>query len=106
MEPGVSPTNKVDLMYTKWSEVQHACGQSRLYGGMHFSKAVPAGEELCTGVASLIVDRVSLLKSGDPSGMLADLDDTSITVKKSTGDCVNDSVFILDIIGGFISGLI
>ena len=81
IEPGTTPANDIDFVYTKWSEVQLACGQSRLTGGMHFSKAVPAGVELCTGVASLIVSRVELLKSGDAKGALADLDDTSITVK-------------------------
>jgi hypothetical protein len=80
-EPGTTPANDVNLEYTKWSEVQHACGQSRFYGGMHFSKAVPAGEELCTGVASLIVKRAELLKLGEVTGALADLDDTAITVK-------------------------
>ena len=81
MEPGVSPAESLEMFYTKWSEVQHTCGQSRLYGGMHFSKAIPAGEELCTGVASLIVERANLLKDGDANGALADLNDTSIKVK-------------------------
>jgi hypothetical protein len=43
------------LEYFNWSnDIQRACGQSRLHGGMHFSKAVPAGEELFTRIASLI----------------------------------------------------
>jgi len=83
IEPGVTPKNDVNIVYTKWSDIQKACSQSRLYGGMHFSKAVPAGEELCTGVASLITKRAELLKIGDVSGALADRDDTSITVKFS-----------------------
>ena len=52
-EPGVAPKYDVDLVYTKWSDIQSACGQSRLYGGMHFSKAVPAGEDLCVLVSHL-----------------------------------------------------
>jgi hypothetical protein len=50
-------------MYIKWSEDQHSCGQSRLYGGMYFLKhyiLIPVGEELCTGVASLIVERATI----------------------------------------------
>jgi len=81
VEPGTTPANTIDFVYSKWSEARLACGQSRLYGGMHFSKAVPAGVELCTGVASLIMSHVELLKSGDAKGALADLDDTLITVK-------------------------
>lgn len=80
-EPGVAPIKKIDLVYSTWSEVQHTCGQSRLNGGMHFSKAIPAGEELCTGLAYLIVGRANLLKAGDANGALADFNDTSITVK-------------------------
>ena len=81
IEPGMTPAEPISMFYTKWSEVQHSCGQSRLYGGMHFSTAVPAGEELCSGVASLIVERANLLKDGDASGAFADLNDTSIEVK-------------------------
>ena len=73
------------LQYSNWSDIQRACGQSRLYGGMHFSKAVPAGEELCTGIASLIVNRAEALKMGDVNGSLANLENTSIIVKKSAG---------------------
>lgn len=76
-----------DINPTKWirytqSDVQQACGQSRLCGGMHFSKAIPVGEQLCSGVAALVVNRAELLKQGDANGALADIDDTSIIVKK------------------------
>ena len=84
IEPGVTPKTDINLVYTKWSDIQSVCGQSRLYGGMHFSKAIPAGEELCTGVASLVVNRAELLKIGDMKGALADRDDVKeITVKSS-----------------------
>ena len=73
------------LQYSNWSDIQRACGQSRLHGGMHFSKAVPAGEELCTGIASLIVNKAEALKVGDVNGSLANLEDTSIVVKESSG---------------------
>ena len=48
---------------------------------MHYSKAIPAGEELCTGLAYLIVGSANLLKAGNANSALADFDDTSITVK-------------------------
>ena len=37
-EPGATPKERLELIYEKWSDVQDACGTSRLYGGMHFSK--------------------------------------------------------------------
>ena len=43
-EPGASPASDINFKFFKWSEIQEVCGQSRLHGGMHFSKAVPAGE--------------------------------------------------------------
>ena len=48
---------------------------------MYFSKAVPAGEELCTEVASLIVKKAERLKVGSARGRLANPNDTSIIVK-------------------------
>lgn len=83
-EPGVTPSVDLELTYDKWSKVQNICGVSRLYGGMHFSKAVPAGEELCTGLADLVVHRAELLVEGDTSGTLVDLDNTNIEIKSVT----------------------
>ncbi len=82
VEPGVSPSNLIEFKFEKWSEIQNECGQSRLDGGMHFSKAIPAGEQLCSGLAALVINRTELLKTGNANGALADLDDTSITVKR------------------------
>lgn len=92
-EPGKTPQADMDLFYSTWSEVQEACGQSRLYGGMHFSKAIPAGEELCSGLSSLIVGRAEMLKQGDPSGALADFNDVSISVKGDQHDCEGNVLF-------------
>ena len=33
IEPGTTPANDIDFVYNKWSDVQLACGQSRLTGG-------------------------------------------------------------------------
>ena len=82
-EPGAVPASDMILQYSNWSDIQRACGQSRLHGGMHFSKAVPAGEELCSGIASLIVNKAEALKLGDENGSFAKFQDTSIIVKKS-----------------------
>ena len=39
-EPGITPANNITFVFNKWSEVQDACGQSRLHGGMHFTRGV------------------------------------------------------------------
>jgi len=80
-EPGVVPATDLTLTYNKWSTIQEECGLSRLHGGMHFSKAVPDGQELCSGVAALIIDRAKMLKNGNSAGAFADLNDVSIVVK-------------------------
>jgi hypothetical protein len=85
-EPDVTPAQEIDLVYTKWSEIQHACGMARLHGRIHFSKYVPAEKELCTGLASVVVKRAEMLRAGNSEGALADLDDTSIIVKKRSGN--------------------
>jgi hypothetical protein len=61
------------------------CGKSRLYGGIHFDAAVPAGSNICSDLVDSIVN---LLRRGDPAGSMADKDDTSIlrvVSKTSTG---------------------
>merc|ERR1712238_133250 len=40
------------------------CGESRLWGGMHFTASVPAGVELCGGLGTLGVERVEFLRNG------------------------------------------
>jgi len=79
-EPGITPASNITIVFTKWSEVETLCGQSRLYGGMHFDQSVPAGHSLCSGLANYVFDRVNLLKAGNATGALADKDDTSIRV--------------------------
>ena len=40
------------------------CGQSRLWGGMHFTKSVPEGERLCRGIGERSLDFMQNLKNG------------------------------------------
>ena len=72
-EPGASPGSDSYFEFFKWSEINSrgtVCGQSRLHGGMHFSKAVTSAEELWTGVASLIVKKAESLKAGSARVMI------------------------------------
>ena len=45
--------------------MEHVCGASRLWGGMHFPDAVPAGKRLCSGIGEHAYRRVSFLVAGD-----------------------------------------
>jgi len=44
------------------------CGESRLWGGMHYTVSVPAGVELCQGLGTLGVERVDFLRNGSGLG--------------------------------------
>ena len=40
------------------------CGESRLWGGMHFTKAVEAGNDIVTGIGELAMEFVKTIKNG------------------------------------------
>lgn len=50
------------------SELEHICGESRLWGGMHFTKSVPAGSELCTGIGEFTVNFIDQMMDGTDFG--------------------------------------
>jgi len=51
-----SDTHKFTLR--DMTELEEVCGQSRLWGGMHFTKSVPAGHELCEGIGTMAMERL------------------------------------------------
>lgn len=73
-ERGLTPATNLTLVYDHWSEIARDCGESRLYGGMHFEEAVTAGNELCSGFIDPVVDNADLLLAGDSGGALFDKD--------------------------------
>lgn len=90
-EPGVTPSSDLLFEWNSWSEVAAECGNSRLYGGMHFAGSVPAGNDLCTGtVAPNVVSKANKLKAGDASGKFADFNDREIRVRKYDATCKNN----------------
>lgn len=46
-------------------EIAHICGQSRIWGGMHFRAAVPEAEQLCKGIGLAAYEEVRVLRGGD-----------------------------------------
>jgi hypothetical protein len=51
VEYGV-PANDVVMSFANMGELRDMCGQSRLWGGMHFGASVPDSYELCDGVGT------------------------------------------------------
>ena len=58
------------------TDLKKQCGESRLWGGMHFTSAVDATDELCAGIGEAALEHMndlrgtgdwgSVWKSGDP----------------------------------------
>jgi hypothetical protein len=42
IEPGVTPASDIAVSFPTWSQFEYLCGQSRLYGGVHFQPAIDA----------------------------------------------------------------
>ena len=45
------------------TDLKNQCGESRLWGGMHFTKAVPAAYELATGLADAAMERITKIRN-------------------------------------------
>ena len=58
VEPGITPAADLVLEFPTIEEMAAVGGQSRLDGGMHFDDSVPAGKQLCTGIASFTLDGI------------------------------------------------
>ena len=64
-EPGVTPASDITLgPWHTFTEFEHACGQSRLLGGVHFQHAITAGRELCGPIGDLAFEKLSRLLAG------------------------------------------
>ncbi|WP_159450258.1 DUF6851 domain-containing protein [Actinacidiphila paucisporea] len=46
IEPGVTPSQDIELHFTSWKDFADVGGMSRAYGGVHFLGAIRAGEQL------------------------------------------------------------
>ena len=46
------------------TELASVCGESRLWGGMHFTKSVEAGNDIVSGLGQLALDFVRSIKAG------------------------------------------
>lgn len=60
-EPGVTPSEEINVVLPNMLALRDACGTSRLDGGMHFEASVPASYELCAGVGIQAAEYVASL---------------------------------------------
>ena len=49
-EPGTTPAADVIYNYATWTQFSDECGMSRVWAGVHFPDAVPAGQALGTTI--------------------------------------------------------
>ena len=67
------PEHDVTLAYSTWSEIAERCGESRLWGGMHFTAAVPDGAKLCEPIGDDLFQYFSHLRDGKVPSYVPDL---------------------------------
>lgn len=65
--------NNYPFSFENMTELANVCGESRLWGGMHFSKSIPDSYELCDGVGDRAYADLMIPLLGD--GDYADLID-------------------------------
>lgn len=53
-----------DIVFDDMYDLRDICGQSRIWGGMHYPESIPAGEDVCTGLGELAVTWQDELKNG------------------------------------------
>ena len=58
IEPGITPANDLVLKWDTWSEMEHDCGDSRYWSGVHFKSSVPAGQDIGHEIAQHAYDFV------------------------------------------------
>ncbi|MBQ4879982.1 vanadium-dependent haloperoxidase [Pseudoalteromonas luteoviolacea] len=64
VEPGVTPKNDIVISYNNWTDFAKECGQSRVWGGVHFQAAVDQSAEVCPVFGDLAYEYVSALVDG------------------------------------------
>lgn len=65
-EPGVTPATDITLgPFVTWTQLAEECGMSRLWGGVHFRRAIEAGLEIGEQIGTLAHDFVQAHVAGD-----------------------------------------
>jgi hypothetical protein len=66
IEPGVTPAADTALQFPTWTAFETDCGQSRLWGGVHFPAAIEASKPMCRAIGNRAYHYVNSLIAGTP----------------------------------------
>lgn len=66
VEPGLTPSADTEIVFDTWTDFEQDCGQSRVWGGVHFPDAVPAGQAIGHEVGMLAYEFVMKHIDGTP----------------------------------------
>lgn len=59
VEPGVTPATDIVLgPWATWTAFEEECGQSRLWGGVHFQASIDTAQELCAPIGDIVYEFV------------------------------------------------
>ena len=67
VEPGVTPASDTALNFETWTKFENECGQSRLWGGVHFQAAIDASKPMCKRIGDRAHRYVRSLIAGWPA---------------------------------------
>lgn len=64
--PGILPKNNLHLRFRTLTQWKVICGRSRLWGGVHFEKAVKTSQKLCNGIGTNAHSLAQAFLNGNP----------------------------------------
>jgi len=63
---GATETHRGEtLIWETTADILDACGQSRLWGGLHYPQAIPDGEQICAGLGQLAYNWIQMTKNNE-----------------------------------------
>ena len=64
IEPGITPSTDIELHFPTWTDFANNCGQSRVWGGVHFQAAVDASAAICSDFGDMAYDYFNTMMDG------------------------------------------
>jgi hypothetical protein len=58
VEPGITPATDTQIVFETWTDFENDCGESRVWAGVHFPDAVPAGQAIGREIGQIAYDFV------------------------------------------------
>ena len=67
IEPGITPASDTTVNWATWSDFERDCGESRLWGGVHFRSAIEAGGKLGSRIGNVAHAFIRRHLAGNPN---------------------------------------